>query len=153
MTWAAICVTYIRFRKAYLSQGIPTVEESKSQLQPYLAWYGLFWTIFLSTPPACEANHKAIFQGYLTFTRHNPYWAMVSSSWGFTLGPWMFISAFFILISIWLTRTRIVEGHWTWRIRRLQRIDLETGVAPVLSPVQQNPQLWRRVLSRFLNAL
>lgn len=42
----AICATYIRFRKAYKVQGISIVEESKSPLQPALAWYGLFWTTF-----------------------------------------------------------------------------------------------------------
>jgi amino acid permease len=48
INWAVICAVYIRFRKAYQIQAVPVVEESKSPLQPFLAWYGLIWTTFLS---------------------------------------------------------------------------------------------------------
>jgi yeast amino acid transporter len=49
IAWATICATYIRFRKACQVQGIDLVQESKSILQPALAWYGLLWSCFLST--------------------------------------------------------------------------------------------------------
>lgn len=49
INWAIICATYIRFRKACKVQDVRVVEASKSPLQPMLAWYGLVWTIFLST--------------------------------------------------------------------------------------------------------
>lgn len=45
--WAAICATYLRFRKAYQSRQIDVVEASKSPLQPALAYYGLGWSVFL----------------------------------------------------------------------------------------------------------
>ena len=48
ISWGAICVTYLRFRKAYLVQGVKVVPEAMSPLQPALAWYGLIWIIVLS---------------------------------------------------------------------------------------------------------
>jgi amino acid permease len=48
ISWAAICATYLRFRRAYMVQQINVVQAAKSPLQPVLAWYGLVWTTFLS---------------------------------------------------------------------------------------------------------
>src|SRR5579859_6267565 len=49
IVWAAICAIYLRFRKACQVQGVQVVEAAKSPLQPFLAYYGLFWTCFFST--------------------------------------------------------------------------------------------------------
>lgn len=155
MAWFAICATYIRFRKAYLIQRVKVVEEAKSPLQPFLAWWGLCWTSFLCTSfyLSRETDHGALFQGYLVLTRHNQYWSIVSKSWGFTLGPPVYLSGFFFLVLFWYTRTRIVQGYWTWQSRALNRIDLVSGVAaePIRRP--PHPKLWRRALLRFLEAL
>jgi len=51
ISWSAICVTYIRFRKACLAQKVTVVEASRSPLQPALAYYGLVWSLFLSPTP------------------------------------------------------------------------------------------------------
>ena len=52
MSWAVICLTYLRFRSAVrkqsLNRAIP--KEAISPLQPYLAVYGLFWGLLLSGP-------------------------------------------------------------------------------------------------------
>ena len=47
--WAAICGNYIRFRQAVKVQRLTShiLPESKSLLQPYLAWYGLIWCLTL----------------------------------------------------------------------------------------------------------
>jgi amino acid permease len=49
VSWAAIFTTYLRFRKAYLRQGLNDriVPEAKSILQPYLAIYGLIGALLL----------------------------------------------------------------------------------------------------------
>lgn len=52
ISWAGICVTYLRFRVACDAQKINLVPEAKSRLQPYLAWYGLIWILVLSNSPA-----------------------------------------------------------------------------------------------------
>lgn len=52
-TWAVICATYLRFRRAVKVQrqvsAIPP--KSRSLLQPYLAIYGLSMSILLSISP------------------------------------------------------------------------------------------------------
>src|SRR4051812_95840 len=57
------------------------------------------------------------FQGYKVFSRGESYWGTVSSRWGNTLGPWVVIIAFMILLFVWHLRTRLQEGRWTWHIR------------------------------------
>ena len=47
LCWIGICATYIRFRHAYITQGIQVVEAAKSPLQPALAWYGLVSSVVL----------------------------------------------------------------------------------------------------------
>jgi amino acid permease len=50
ISWGAICATYLRFRKAVQRQRLESalVQESRSPLQPALAWYGLTWCFILS---------------------------------------------------------------------------------------------------------
>ena len=48
ISWAGICFTFLRFRRAYIAQDITVEEAAKSPLQPALAWYGLVTTSFLS---------------------------------------------------------------------------------------------------------
>jgi len=47
--WAIICATYIRYRKIIQREELQesTVEAANSPLQPYLAYYGLTWCIFI----------------------------------------------------------------------------------------------------------
>jgi amino acid permease len=48
ISWGAICVTYLRFRKACIENRLDLVPAAKSPLQPFLAWYGLTWVSVLS---------------------------------------------------------------------------------------------------------
>lgn len=47
--WAIICATYIRYRKIIQREELQenTVEAANSPLQPYLAYYGLAWCLFI----------------------------------------------------------------------------------------------------------
>ncbi|KAF8577953.1 amino acid transporter [Ramaria rubella] len=48
MNWMGICITLIRFRSGLKAQGISVSSlPYSSRLQPYLAWYSLFWTIII----------------------------------------------------------------------------------------------------------
>lgn len=87
------------------------------------------------------------------FTRGNPYWGIVSTSWGFTIAPFAMIGAFLILIFLWLFRTRLRQGRWTWDIKGLKKVELADGVAPVVAPEQEETNLWRRTGHRILATL
>ncbi|SPN99277.1 related to carnitine transporter [Cephalotrichum gorgonifer] len=46
---AACCVVYLRFRKAYMTQGVPRENfPYMGYLQPYSAYYGIFWTVLMA---------------------------------------------------------------------------------------------------------
>jgi hypothetical protein len=96
---------------------------------------------------------EVLFQGYMIFTRFNPYWSSVSTSWGFTIGPYLLIVFFSLLVYSWLIRTRWRQGLWTWQVTPIKRIDLARGVAPKTIPQEYNNLTWRGVFRRFLEAL
>ena len=48
MAWTILCVTYIYFKKAVDANSLQTVKESQSLLQPYLAYWAIFWTTMMS---------------------------------------------------------------------------------------------------------
>lgn len=155
--WASICGTYLRFRKAVRFQELKdeVVKEAKSPLEPVLAWYGLLWSLFLCSPQnSCRANPKAVFQGYLMFARYNPYWAIVSTSWGFTVGPYALTGGFCMFVIAWLVRTRVRQGFWTLQVKPLDKVDLSKGVAPKIV-TQEGSDLnpWRNIFHRILEAL
>ena len=153
--WAGICASYLRFRRAYQQQGLQhaIVPEARSPLQPWLAWYGMLWALFLSTLiRPIRSDILATFQGYLIFTRNSAYWSIVSTSWGFTLSPYVLCGTFCLLILAWLVFTRFKQGRWTWQVKALKRIDLTRGRAPKLVPPSEVSPL-RNALRRFLDAL
>ena len=155
IAWAGICMTYLRFRAAYQAQGLKKeiVPESISPFQPLLAWYGLIWSIFVSIFPSVQADHGGVFQGFLIFTRHNPYWSTVSTSWGFTIGPYVLTGSFFVLFLAWMIKTRIRQGYWTWKLKAPEKLDITTGVAPkdLSQPPTWGP--WLTIFKRFLETL
>lgn len=143
--WAGICGTYLRFRQAYQYQRIEAemVPKAVSLLQPYLAWYGFLWAVFLTA-----------FQGYLIYARNDRYWTIVSTSWGFTVSPYLLIGGFVLLLLVWFIVTRLRQGFWTWQIKSLGSIDLVRGVAPkTIKRDSEEVVGWRNLLTRFLNAL
>ncbi|KAF8578791.1 amino acid transporter [Ramaria rubella] len=48
INWMGICITFIRFRKGLKAQGINYKSlPYTSRLQPYIAWWSLFWVILI----------------------------------------------------------------------------------------------------------
>jgi amino acid permease len=60
--WAVACLTYLRFRKALYQQrqaeAVPPA--AISPLQPFLAFYGLVWAIFISYRKIDQVNGSYI---------------------------------------------------------------------------------------------
>jgi len=46
IAWMILCATYIRFRRACKTYKITGVKEAEHPLQPFLAYWGLFWSGF-----------------------------------------------------------------------------------------------------------
>lgn len=155
ISWAVICATYLRFRKACQIQNFDVVPASASPLQPALAWYGLIWTIFLSNiiHSIKLIFHEAIFQGYLMFARSNAYWRISADSWGYTVSPYMLIAAFLLLVLAWLARTRGMLGDWTWQTPQLTEVNLVKGIAAEHGPRPVPRNLWRRAQQIVLESI
>lgn len=57
ITWFGICVTYLRFRKGFVAQGLDSqILPYRNRLQPYAAWYGA-----IACPVACLFSGWAVF--------------------------------------------------------------------------------------------
>jgi hypothetical protein len=87
------------------------------------------------------------------FARGNYYWSIVSTSWGFTIGPYACIGGFLLLILSWFVRVRYRTGRWTWQIRQLKRVDLATGKAPESFPADVDEVLWKRAVHVSVEAI
>jgi len=115
-------------------------EKAVSPLQPYLAIYGLAWSVVL-----------IIFQGYEVFSRNNDIWSFLASSWGFTIAPWLAIACFFILVLAWLTRGYVINGNWTWDMTSLSQCRLYDGIAPKIEEDEKPKSKFKKVLLAVLN--
>lgn len=94
----------------------------------------------------------AVFQGFIVFTRHNPYWSVVAKGWGFSLGPYFYPAVFLALIAFWMARTRYVTGSWSLEIKPLSQVDLVTGRAA--EPLDStNKSTWKTKLEGALKVL
>ena len=96
---------------------------------------------------------QVVFQGYLVFTRWNGYWSRVATSWGYTIGPWMMISCFFLLLLTYMTKMRMWQGYWRWCSQPIKGIELREDVAPGDLRITENKNLWKRGIRIVLNAL
>lgn len=55
--WAVLCRTYLVFRKALKESNRDTVPEAESPFQPWLAYWGLFWSTMVGiNPPLSSTN-------------------------------------------------------------------------------------------------
>jgi len=75
----------------------------------------------------------------------------VADSWGFTLAPWVAIACFTLLIFAWLVRIRLIQGLWTWDMKRLAQCRLHDGIAPYVEPDEKPSNKFRRALLAVLN--
>jgi hypothetical protein len=87
------------------------------------------------------------------FARSNAYWGISADSWGYTIGPYMLIGAFVLLIAGWLARTRGMLGSWTWQMPSLMDVILVRGKAAEHGPRTVPRNLWRRALQIFLETI
>jgi hypothetical protein len=117
--WAAICASYIRFRSAVRVQRIGKVisEESKSVLQPYLAWYGLIWCTVLRTP-----SYISLTKSSSKDTRSLPVGTIIGTDPVF-LGDSSWRRILFLLDLYWVLLLRMPFGEdvcfGLWRCRTL----------------------------------
>jgi hypothetical protein len=86
------------------------------------------------------------FQGFEVFTRNNVIWSQLSSSWGYTLGPWIMIALIGILVFGW----SIVRG---WAMPRLMQADLYNGMAPLSGQTAKPRNTISRAIERILNTI
>lgn len=150
--WAAICGGYIRFRQAVRRQRQESsiIPESRSILQPYLAWYGLVWCIVLRIPPASpNANLIVIFQGYKVLARSNEFWSQFGQEWAFQFAPFAVILGFLLLFG----SSYLIWGEWMFTLPRASKVDLSNGRARELDEEEATLPLWKKVLRLILNAI
>jgi hypothetical protein len=114
---------------------------------------GFVFNAIFEYPLSLIIANLAVFQGFLVFTRGNAYWASISSSWGYTVGPWMMIASFLILFFAYLTKMRFWMGSWMWVRYRVDEIELREEEAPGDAPIRGEKTLWRKALYLFLNHL
>lgn len=124
-----------------------------SPFQPWLAIYGLAWSGTLSTPLSLLELMIVIFQGFEVFSRHNAIWAELSTSWGFTMAPWLAIGVLCFMVFAWIARGYYTDRQWTWGTPRLGKVDLYNGVAPMVQPDEKSKNKFLRALLWVLNTI
>ena len=92
-----------------------------------------------------------ILSGYEVFTRHNPLWFLVTSSWGYYLSSWVELGVLVVMFVGWLVYGRKVFGKWSLRIPNLERANVIADIAIPLDP-KETPKGWhRKLVSWILN--
>lgn len=47
LSWGILCATYIYFKRAINDDNAAAVKQAQSPFQPYLAYWGLFWSVMV----------------------------------------------------------------------------------------------------------
>jgi hypothetical protein len=94
-----------------------------------------------------------IFQGFEVFSRHNAIWAQVSTSWGFSMAPYLAIGVLCLMAFAWITKRYFTDGKWTLGTSRLGKVDLYNGVAPMIKPDEKPKNNFVRALLWVLNII
>jgi hypothetical protein len=94
-----------------------------------------------------------IFQGFEVFSRHNAIWAYLSSSWGFSMAPYLAIGVLCLMAFAWIAKQYFTDKTWTWGTSRLRRVDLYNGVAPMIKPDEKPKNKFVRALLWVLNII
>jgi hypothetical protein len=82
-----------------------------------------------------------LFNGYEVFTRHNPLWGFVNTSWGFYVSSWVELGILIVALLGWLVHGYISSGKWGLRIPDPQNAEIVDGRAEDLDdiiPSQRN---------------
>lgn len=97
------------------------------------AWIKITFTALLSRLRLCNVRTieffisiwsltLVIFIGYGVFTRHQAIWSTLPDDWGISIGPWVTLAAFAIILLGWL-----VKHKWSFEQKSLQFVDLDEG--------------------------
>jgi len=143
LSWAAICWSFLRWRKAHQKQQMEKVlgPIARSRLQPYMARYGLCCSIFL-----------CVFQGYKAFTRGSLFWKEYAAfSWGYTLAPYAVFSGIVILMGTRLLKFRLERGFWSWGMVSSARADLVNGISEPYVDIEVSK--WEKWLDTALDKI
>ena len=82
-----------------------------------------------------------LFNGYEVFTRHNPLWGFVNTSWGFYVSSWVELGILIVALLGWLVHGYISSGKWGLRVPDPQNAEIVDGRAEDLDdiiPSQRN---------------
>ncbi|EXJ78910.1 hypothetical protein A1O3_08410 [Capronia epimyces CBS 606.96] len=132
--WAVICVTWLRFNRAFQVQGLSRQSlPYRSPLQPYTAWFCLVWVILI-----------ILFSGFAVFFPGN----FSASS---------FLTAY-VNIPIFIALFIFFRIYYRSRFLRAHEIDIKTELAYIAQEKEQQAELteitprstWKRVLDRVL---
>ena len=132
LTLGVIFCAYLRSRAAVNTQRrgrfIPPL--ARSRFQPYLAVYGLAIFVVLSKLPLALSSTIVLFQGYQVLVRGTSAWSAQKIG---SVVPWFVMVLICMLCIGWFLHNWRTWKTPTWRVTRLPKIDLITGVAPTLS--------------------
>lgn len=144
--WAVICATYLRFRRVVKVQHMRPVIPSAavSPWQPYLAYYGLVWTILISDTLSTLILIVVMFEGFEVFAIKSDYWNHFANRRLYDVAPYVMIGVLLLAVCAWLGYYRRKEGMWSLRIPSLQRANIKNGVAPVKPDPPVPDNLWKK---------
>jgi hypothetical protein len=63
------------------------------------------------------------------------------------------IGGFICLVALWLLRTRVRQGRWTWETPALGKVNLALGLAPEVIVRPEETRLWRQAWHKFVEGL
>src|SRR5277367_1015604 len=142
MAWAVMCITYIYFKRAVNQSGLETVKESQSLLQPWLAYWSIFWCLVMSMARYREILTAVLSEGFkVALGWHRSFQDKVQ--WAFELSTYLTIIMFLLLFGI----SRWVVGGTAFRRRELDAADIADGMAPTDEPPPEVGGKWRRAMN------
>lgn len=117
MAWAILCITYLYFKETVTANGLETVKKSQSPLQPYLAYWAIFWTSMMGISRARMVLIVVLFQGFKAVLGwNNSFQNRVQ--WALQLTTYSPVIVFFILLGV---------SKWVVGDEALQRKDLDAA--------------------------
>ena len=147
IAWTIVFATYLRYIRVLKERDLvrEVIEDAKSPLQPYLAWYGLCWCIFI-----CNCRLMKIFlilvtfEGAKAYARVNAFWAMDKTYWAFSLAPFAVLSGFVLILIGWT-----IHGGWNeWKLTPLAHVNLH-GRTKTETREESRQSKWEKILNYF----
>src|SRR5271163_4903715 len=93
-----------------------------------------------------------LFNGYEVFTRHNPLWGFVNTSWGFYVSSWVELGILILALLGWLVHGYVSSGKWGLRVPDPQNAEIVDGRAEDLEDVIPSRRNWfKKTVSWILN--